>query len=218
MPRYEIVGSVLVALGRVVEDDIQPDFDALAMAGFDQRLEFVYGLPAGGISGFWREEANRVIAPVIHQLLAGFGIREVVIQLVKFKDRHQLNAVDAQFFKIGYLFDDRGEGARRFGLGRVVRREAARVHFVDDEIFQRDVELAVAFPIEVVDVRAGAIGVDAFPGAGFAPFIQPADRLGIGVEQDALGVKAMPLGWLEGTVQAEAVFNLGWVQSSTVMA
>ena len=93
-------------------------------------------------------------------------------------------------------------------------REAAHVHFVYDEVLQGDIQLLVAIPFEVVEMRARAVGIDAVSSGRLAPLLEPADGFGVGIEQDLLGVKTMPGRRIEGTVKAEAIFDLGGVQAN----
>ena len=41
----------------------------------------------------------------------------------------------------------------------------------------------------------------------------PPMAFGVGVEQDFLGVETVASGGLRGSVQAKAVFDLGWIQA-----
>ena len=75
------------------------------------------GFAAGGVSGFGREEADRVVAPEILEGAAGIGIEIVVVQFVEFEDRHELDTVDAQVEEVGNLVDDGGECAGRIDGG-----------------------------------------------------------------------------------------------------
>ena len=50
MPRNDHVGTLLVALGRVVEDHVEDDFDAGLMEGANHLLKFL-DLPAVGRVG-----------------------------------------------------------------------------------------------------------------------------------------------------------------------
>ena len=87
--------------------------------------------------------------------------------------------------------------------------EAANVHFVDDKIFDRDVELAVAFPFEVLDICTGAIGVGVVPVVSLCPGIPPANALGIRIQQDLPRVKSMTLGRIVRSIKAESVLDPG---------
>jgi hypothetical protein len=69
----------------------------------DQRLELVHlhpELAGGGVPGLGREEADRAVAPVVDQQLAGLGMLAAVLELVELVDRHQLDAVDAELLQV----------------------------------------------------------------------------------------------------------------------
>ena len=51
-----------------------------------------------GIPGIWCEKADRVIAPIVIKVLSAF--HTVAFHLIKLKNRHQLNRIDAQITQI----------------------------------------------------------------------------------------------------------------------
>ena len=91
--------------------------------------------------------------------------------------------------------------------------KAAQVHLVDDQIFDRDIELTVVPPIKIIDERTGAIGVGVVPIVTTRPDIAPADRFGIGVQQDLLGIEAVAGCRVKGSIKAKTVFNLFMIQA-----
>ena len=61
---------MLVALGGVVEHDVEDDLDAVPVQLLDQRLQLVdlhAELAGGGVAGLGREEADGAVAPVVQQ-------------------------------------------------------------------------------------------------------------------------------------------------------
>src|SRR5262245_45548068 len=58
--------TLLVAFGRVIEDHVEDDFDAVSMQLLDQRFAFVGLKPElarRGVAGVGGAESNRVVAP-----------------------------------------------------------------------------------------------------------------------------------------------------------
>lgn len=133
---------VVIALGRVVVDDIEDDFDAGLMQGAHHLGKV--GLLATDSRGcripvMGREEVQRHVAP-----LAAFT-------RVLLEDRHQLDGGDAKFEQVGNLLNDASERAsRRFGDTRVrIPRKSSDVQLVDDRVGLVP-DAAVASPIERV--------------------------------------------------------------------
>ena len=154
------VRALLVAFGRVVEDHIQDDLDAVAMQLLHQRLELVHlhaELAGRRVTGLGRKEADRAVAPVVEKLLAGVGVDLAVFPLVELVDRHQLEAVDAQLLQIADLLPDAREGARKFDAGRRMPGEAAHVHLVDHQVFHRGFQRVVLLPVEVIVDQPAAV-------------------------------------------------------------
>ena len=103
-------GAGFVAFGRVVEHDVENDFDAGGVELADHLFELphlVARLVAGHVAAVRREEGHGVVAPVVRA--ARFGAvglfdRELV-------DGHQLDGGDAERFQVRNLLDDAGVGA-----------------------------------------------------------------------------------------------------------
>jgi hypothetical protein len=119
-----------------------------------------------------------------------------------------------------------GHGVRQAGVGAPKRlgdvgvrgREPLDVHLVDDRLVQRHVGCAVGAPVEVGaddhDLRhvrravgvVAAIGVAEVVGeAGRVPVDAAVDGLGIGVEQQLVGIASLALGGIPRAVDPEAV-------------
>ena len=209
----------VVALGGVVVHDVEDDLDA----GLVQPAH--HGLELGDLGAEPRaarvlvvrgEEADGVVAPVVAQALVDQVA--VVDELV---DRHELERRDAQALEV---LDDAvfGQcGVRAAALGRNARvphGQAAHVRLVDDGLVQRRVRPVIATPVEghvghhrarherraVVVVALARIAVHVVE-ARRVPAHLPLDRLGVGIEQQLVGVAALALGGIPRAVDPEAV-------------
>jgi hypothetical protein len=95
-------GPEVVALGGVVVDDVEDDLDARLVQGAHHALELLHVLTGRGVAGVLvvrREEADRVVAPVVAQALLLQGV--VLDELVH---RHELDRGDAE---VGEVLDRR---------------------------------------------------------------------------------------------------------------
>ena len=145
---------------------------------------------------------------------------------MKWWDGHQLDGRDAQ---AGDVVQDRGVGHAGVGapqLSRdlgVVDGQAPHVGFVDDRVVPFGPGAAVVGPLERrvahdgqghAGRRVGLVGhqvvtPQGVPVGGLAPLNGPADRFGIGVEQQLVGVAAQPGLRVEGAVNPVAVAGSG---------
>ena len=83
----------LVAFGGVVVYHVQNDFDSGAVHGFHHGLELadlIAAVAGGGIAGFRRKEADRVVAPIIVKS----ALQQVRV-VHEFMHRHQLHGGDS---------------------------------------------------------------------------------------------------------------------------
>src|SRR5205823_1817493 len=88
----------LAALRGVVVDDVEDDLDAGAMQLANERLEFADLGPehvARAVGGLWREEAERVVAPVVGELLVEEEITDHALL-----ERQELDGVDAELHEV----------------------------------------------------------------------------------------------------------------------
>ena len=106
--------------------------------------------PVCRITRLRREKAQGAVAPIITQPLARFRVGEFIIQFVELVNRHQFHAVDPQFFEIGDLLANTGIGTGELDARGWVAGQAAHVHLVDDQLFQRRLQGTVVDPIEIV--------------------------------------------------------------------
>ena len=84
-----------IPFSRMVEHNVQDHVDLIVVQRFDQPLQLhslAVIFDAGGVACIRREEADRIIAPVIEQFI--IIDQPCVAHLVKFKDRHQLHRIN----------------------------------------------------------------------------------------------------------------------------
>ncbi len=180
-------GALLVAFGRMVEDHVEDHLDVGGVQRPDHLLELAdlaARLLADGVAAVRREEAQRVVAPVVR-------LRRTVAEAVEngiLVDRHQFDGRHAQRLQVGNLLDDAQvrAGMLDFAAGRL--REAADVDFVDDRLGQAAAEVAIALPVElIVDddtfwrAKDAALGRQKVAG----------QCLAIGVDEAGLGIEAI---------------------------
>ena len=212
----------VVALGGVVVDDVEDDLDAGGVHRLHHRLELLHLLaePAGGVVGVRREEAEGVVAPVVAQALV--EQRGVLDELVH---RHQLDRGHAELLQVGGDRRVRETGVRPALLLRhvgVQLREALDVRLVDEGLVVGDGEAAVALPVEervdhhaVRHVRGGVVVVlavlltEVVGEQRLVPLDVAAGRLGVGVEEQLVGVAAQAVLGVPRAVDAVAVALAG---------
>ena len=104
--------TLFVALCGMVEHNVKDDLDAVVVEGLDQDFQlgaFLVVFIVCDVTGIGGEEAYRIIAPVVQEILAVHSA--CVHGLVKFEDGHQLHRINAKLFQIGNLFHQACEGA-----------------------------------------------------------------------------------------------------------
>ena len=199
-------GSVLIAFGRMVEDNVQDDLDPVLFQDLDGLFQlcslFVVFQRSreGGVGG---KEGNGIVAPVLHQLFAvdGAGIDG----LIKFKDRHQLDSRDPQLLQIGDLLHDTRKGAGILDTGGTMPGKTPDMHLIDDGVLHGRSGKSCIVPLEVIMDDPGLIGRGSLGGApgtlaGHSPGIGIQDQFGL-IEQKALFR-------IIGTVKTVAVFKV----------
>ena len=200
----------LVALRGVVEDHVEDHLNTLGMAGLDQVFEFVHLAPlhsARRIARLGCMESHRAVSPVVAKPFARVRIGMVVLVLVELENRHQLDAVDAERFEVGELFAQSVERSRVDDPRRCMPGEAADVQFVNDQLFDRQIERPVVFPIEVVLRNASAVRENIAAAHRGAERLASADGAGERVEQDDAAVEAVPGLGVARAVHTETVFD-----------
>ena len=153
-------GAVFIALGSVIEHNIQNHINAVVVQGFDQFLEFPALLVifhGRGVTGVWGEETDRIVAPVVQQLV--IVQQPCIAHLIKLKDRHQLHGIDAELLQVWDLFFQPPEGAGMFYTGGIIFGKASDVGLIDDHIFHGDLRLAFPSPVEIIAHNARPVAV-----------------------------------------------------------
>ena len=91
-----------------------------------------------------REKRQRIVAPIVRplQLLPPRRFHG------KFVHRHQLDRRHAQRFQIRNLLDHAQVRARMLHAAGGIAGESADVHFVNDGVGQRSLQMPIVFPIE----------------------------------------------------------------------
>ena len=88
-------GSKFVPLRRVVEHDVQDDFDTGFVESTDHHLELGHLFPDGatrGVDSLGRKKGDRRIAPVIGKRLAAAGILPRIFEKIEFLDGKEFEA------------------------------------------------------------------------------------------------------------------------------
>ena len=109
----------MITLGGVVEHDIQDDLNTRPVQLLDQVLDLVHlhaEAARRGITRFGSKEAQRAVAPVVQQQLTRFRMLAAVFPLVKFENRQQFDAIDAELLQIRNLLPNTGIGSGRLSL------------------------------------------------------------------------------------------------------
>ena len=192
---------LLVAFGRVVEDDVQDDFDARLVQRQNHLLEFEYlaaGLATDRIPAVRREERQRIVAPVVR---ANRLLTQTVVDR-EFVDRHQLDRRHPQRLQVGNLLDHPQVGPRVLHSAGPRLGESADVHLIDDRLGKMGPQMPVSIPIELlVDDYAFRRTHDAVVGRQETA----GQGLGIGIDQPGLRVETVSLFRFVRSVRLEMV-------------
>jgi hypothetical protein len=190
--------------------------------GADHALELLHVLPGRGVAGVLvvrREEADRVVAPVVAQalLLQGVVLHELV-------HREQFDRGDAEVVEVldRRRVRDAGVGAPQLLRdARVGHGQALDVGLVDDRLVVGRLRWPVDAPVEerVDDDRlrhvrrrvvvVALLGLEVVAEDRLVPVDLAVDGLGVGVEEELVRVAAQALGRVVGAVDAEAVALAG---------
>jgi hypothetical protein len=202
----------LIALGGVVEHDVEDDLGAGPVQRLDHVAELVHRAErifARAARLVRREERDRRIAPIVD--LAGRTIPGVELE-----HRQQLHRGDPELLEIRDLLDQARE--RAAGLladaGAGVAGEAAHVHLVHDGLRGRPPQRGVAFPVvrSRIDHHAlhrGRTVVTCRAGRGAIVAIRDRHATTIRVKQDLGGVEAHTVRRIPRALDAIAV-DLAW--------
>ena len=200
----------MIALGGVVEDDVEDDFEPGRVKALDHGLELgdLTSAPAGQnlrrIAGVRREEAERVVAPVV---VEPSGPQKTLVDVLV--DREQLDGGDAQPRKV---VDRRLRRQARISAAQLGRHvgmalsETLDVGLVDDRVGIVNRRWGVAAPVEFVgDYQAPRHVSRRVEAAwairrirrvaqdGVAPVNAAVDGACVWIEQQLHGVAAEPL-------------------------
>ena len=213
----------VVALCRVVVDDVEDDLDVSRVQGLHHGLELRHlcaGVLRRCVTVVRGEVADRVVAPVVRQSL---GLqRRIVRELL---DRHELDRGDAELRQV---LDDRRVRHASVGAAQLLRdlwvahRHALDVGLVDDRLGVVMAWAAVAFPVEEgvdddgVHCRVGGIAalererIVGLIGEEVERILQLAlDRLRIGVKKELRRVTTQTVLRIPGAVDTVAVTLAG---------
>ena len=188
-------GAVDVLFGAVVVHDVEDDFDARAVQGFDEVFEVV----GAAVARVRHVVGEDVVTPVVAQAAP---LQVDFVQVLA--DGQEFDGGDAEVFQV---FDARrvrhaGEGAGDVARdGGVLAAEAFDVCFVDDGFCPRGAQRGVVFPVEVARADDDAFGgeggvvtrvavVMQRQFVGVAVLRQAVDGFGVGVKQEFLRVVA----------------------------
>jgi hypothetical protein len=216
----------MVSLRCVVVDDVEDDLYVRAMQRFDQRLELRHLLterPGARIARIRREEADRVVAPIVRETAHDeMAVRDEVMDGKQFDRRHAERA---------QVLDDRRRGEACVGTAKLGRHarvtggHAPDVRFVDHGLVPRPARGTIAFPVvrrvghhalrhgraavavvaaEVRFVVSQAVAEDLV-----FPVNEAVDCLGVWIEQELGGIEAVAFARVVRPVHAVAVTLAG---------
>ena len=216
----------MVALGRVVVDDVQDHLDPGLVEDLHHLLELAHLLAADAlarVARVRREEADRVVPPVVRE--PAVDEMTVAHEVVH---GHQLDGGHAEAREVleGGRRGQPGVGSPQFFRDRGVSdREPPDVHLVDHGQVPRGAKQPVVAPRErgvhddalghegrAVPIVLDQVGVGiahAVAEDRVAPLDGPGDRLGVGIEEQLPGVEAVPGGRLVRAVDAVPVEEPG---------
>ncbi|MNM24079.1 hypothetical protein D3C81_345030 [compost metagenome] len=176
-------------------------------------------LAAGQVARVRGEEGDAVVAPVVVQ-----AFLQQVLVVDEGMDRQQLDARHAQFLDVleQFVVGQPGEGAAQvFRDCRVAHADALGVGFVEDRAFPGDLHTLVAPPGEcrVDDLALGhegravalverqvAVGVaDGVAEQRLGPFKASDQLLGVGIDQQLVGVETVAVRGLIGAIYPIAI-------------
>lgn len=201
--------SAFVALRRVVEHDVEDDFDAGAVQRVNHRLQVVDGalrIAAVGVTAHRSEQRERVVTPIIPQRFSRVGIQHARSARGERLDGHELERRHSQRPEIGDLLDDAQilSGVTRAGGG--MDGETAHVGLVDHGLAPRAAERFVALPVESsARNRAHRTSVDL---AGL-PLLRAGDCTRIRIEQNRRRIVTVSLPRLRGAIRAQRIQMTG---------
>src|SRR5262249_12141067 len=136
---------------RMVEDDVEVDFDPSGMERLDELAAFLPGpgsFRIAGVGRLGRAEGDRVISPEVPEVDTGQRIDERAVILIKLVDRQQLDCRDPQGMEMIELFAHSEIGSRMADARARGDRETADVELVDDRVFERCARIDSALAVD----------------------------------------------------------------------
>ena len=102
-----------------------------------------------GVGRLGREEAERIVPPIVLEPLACLWIYPPEVALVEFLDRHQFHGSHAEVFQIRYLLDQTAIRPWKGRSGAGMSGVTAHMEFIDDRRFPGTAEWLIALPIKI---------------------------------------------------------------------
>ena len=200
----------LVALGRVVVDDVQDHLEARRVHRPDHHLELLNVVlrdARATVVGLRGQEAQRVVAPVV---LQPFLDQVAIVQVIMHRQE-----LDGRHAQVGQVLDGRlGSqpgiaAAHLFGHLRIFLGEPLHVQLINHGLVPGSARRTIVAPgerriddrgqrgirgtVAVVEREVGLRVVKAISEELIGPAHVAADQLGIGVEHDLVGIEPVPL-------------------------
>ena len=137
----------------MIEHHIENDFNAGRVQSFNHGFKFLH-LPAihrvGGVGGFRRKQADRVVAPIILQRCTSVRIRAGVIVFLEVANRQQFYRRDPQVPEVGNFFHETEKRAWMLDPGGWMARKSPHMEFVNNGVGERVAERLVGPPGKIV--------------------------------------------------------------------
>ena len=211
------------ALGGVVVNDVENDFDPRRVQRLHHGLELGQPAIAAGVARFGREVADGVVPPVIDEtLLHQLMVVDEGVHRHQLDRRHPETAQMVQHGRSRQRGVLAAQALRHVGMQR---RESLDVQLVDQRVVPRRRRAAILTPGErrIDDLALGhaegvvalvhgeifALAADAIAEMTVAPAQIADDRFGVWIEQQLLRVEAKPFRRIVGTVNPVAVAQSG---------
>src|SRR5271166_3708886 len=189
----------------MVEHHIENDFDPSLVHRLDELFELAHLLAVGDIrrvGGVGREKRRWLVAPQVDQRFAGKGVYAIGVGLLELVYRKEFDRGHTQLLEVWDFLDQAGESAWVGDARGRMARETAHVRFINDAINQRNVELLIASPVEMV-FNHYAVSSGMSSGLVSSPHCTIRDDAGVGIKQAAVRIKAINL-WFPVGLHVEA--------------
>src|SRR5271157_1188377 len=144
-------GTLLVAFGRVVENNVKNYLDACFMKLPHHlfKLNHLCSVSlAFGIPALRRKKGYRAVTPVVLERFSGEWIGCMELIFIEFLYGKQFKGSNPEIPEMRDLFDHSTEGPRVRSSGGCVDRKTANVCFIDDRLRPRASQRYVSLPVE----------------------------------------------------------------------